>query len=119
LGDPIEVQAAATVLGRGRKREAPLILSALKTNIGHTEGAAGVAGLIKALLAMEHGVIPKVLHFKGPNPHIPWADLAVKVAEGNVAWNRRGKPRRAGVSSFGISGTNAHVVLEEASTVGT
>jgi acyl transferase domain-containing protein len=114
LGDPIEVQAAAAVLGEGRTADTPLVLGSFKSNIGHAEAAAGVGGLIKAVLSLRHERIPKSLHFKEPNPHIPWSDLPVKVASESMSWPRGEKPRLAGVSSFGISGTNAHVVVEEA-----
>jgi acyl transferase domain-containing protein/acyl carrier protein len=114
LGDPLEVQAAAAVLGEGRNKDRPLVLGSLKSNIGHSEGAAGVGGLIKAVLALRHERIPKSLHFKEPNPHIPWSELPVKVASESVPWPRGAKARFAGVSSFGMSGTNVHVVLEEA-----
>src|SRR5262249_1333169 len=112
LGDPIEVQALGHVFGQARP--SPLIVGSIKSNIGHTDAAAGIAGLLKVLLTLQHGVIPKTLHFKEPNPHIPWSDLSVRVASENIAWPRNGNPRIAGVSSFGISGTNAHVILEEA-----
>ncbi|MCB1127075.1 MAG: type I polyketide synthase, partial [Verrucomicrobiae bacterium] len=112
LGDPIEVQAAAAVLGRGRDPKHPLWLGSVKTNIGHLEAAAGIAGLIKVVLAMQHGVIPRHLHFNNPNPHIPWDQLPVKVVQEATPWQDRGKRRVAGVSSFGFSGTNAHVILE-------
>jgi acyl transferase domain-containing protein/NAD(P)-dependent dehydrogenase (short-subunit alcohol dehydrogenase family)/acyl carrier protein len=114
LGDPIEVQAAARALGTGRPADRPLLLGSAKTNIGHLEAAAGVAGLIKTVLALRHGVIPPHLHFRTPNPHIPWADLPVAVAARGAPWPARGRPRLAGVSSFGASGTNAHLVLQEA-----
>ena len=114
LGDPIEVQAAAAVYGEGRAPGSPLLLGSVKTNLGHTEGAAGIAGLLKVVLALEHGKIPRSLHFNAPNPHVAWADLPVKVASESSAWPRRAEPRRAGISSFGFSGTNAHVILEEA-----
>jgi acyl transferase domain-containing protein len=116
LGDPIEVQAAAAVLGKGRAGDQPLLIGSVKTNIGHLEAAAGIAGLIKVILAMEHGVIPKHLHFSRPNPHIPWEQLPVQVTAEATPWPE-GK-KIAGVSSFGFSGTNAHVILEEAPTVG-
>ncbi|MGH8571434.1 MAG: type I polyketide synthase, partial [Gammaproteobacteria bacterium] len=114
LGDPIEVQAAASVLGRGREAERPLLLGSAKTNIGHTEAAAGIAGLIKVVLALCHGEIPPHLHFQAPNPHIPWARLPVAVAAEGEPWPVGTRPRLAGVSSFGASGTNAHVILQEA-----
>ena len=114
LGDPIEVDAAAAVYGAGRDPAQPLLLGSVKTNIGHLETAAGVAGLIKVLLSMNHGVIPKHLHFREPNPHVDWERLPVRVASEPEAWPRReGRPARAGISSFGFSGTNAHVLVEE------
>ncbi len=110
LGDPIEVQAAAAVLGHGRSPEQPLLIGSVKTNIGHLEAAAGIAGLIKVVLAIQHGVIPRQLHFTQPNPRIPWDQLPIRVASEAVPWPRR--RRLAGVSAFGFSGTNAHVLLE-------
>ena len=114
LGDPIEVQAAAAVLGSGRDKDHPLWIGSVKTNIGHLESASGVAGVIKVVLAMEHGTLPQHLHFKTPSPHIPWDRLPVQVVRETKPWTSRGKRRTAGVSSFGFSGTNAHVLLEEA-----
>ena len=112
LGDPIEVQAFGAVFADGRSPEHPLILGSVKTNIGHLELAAGVAGVIKVLLAFEHGEIPRHLHFTQPNPQVAWKDLPIAVATRPVPWPA-GKTRRiAGISSFGFSGTNAHVVLE-------
>ncbi len=113
LGDPIEVQAAAAALASGRKPEAPLWIGSVKTNIGHLEAAAGVAGLLKALLSVKHGRIPRTLHFRTPNRYVPWSDLAVKVAAEPVEWDTAEGSRLAGVSSFGFSGTNAHVVVEQ------
>ena len=113
LGDPIEVQAAAAVYGRGRKEGCPLLIGSVKTNIGHLESAAGVASLIKVVLAMRHGVIPKHLHFREPNPHVDWDGLPARVASESTEWPRKpDRPPLAGVSAFGISGTNAHVVVE-------
>jgi acyl transferase domain-containing protein len=112
LGDPIEVQAAARVLGKDRPRERPLLLGAVKSNVGHLEAASGVAGLIKVVLSLQHRTIPGNLHFRTPNPHIRWDDLPVRVVDRNRPWPEG--PRIAGVSSFGFSGTNAHVVLEVA-----
>ncbi|NMO16396.1 type I polyketide synthase [Pyxidicoccus fallax] len=117
LGDPIEVQALGAVLAPGRPAEKPVVIGSVKSNLGHTQAAAGVAGIMKVVLSLRHGRIPKSLHFDAPSPHIPWAELPVKVAAEPVEWPRNGTPRRAGVSSFGISGTNAHVVLEEAPEV--
>ena len=114
LGDPIEVQALGAVLGQGRAAEQPVVIGSVKSNVGHTQTAAGAAGVIKVALAMQHGRIPRSLHFDAPSPHIPWAELSVKVAAEAIEWPRNGARRIAGVSSFGISGTNAHVVLEEA-----
>ena len=114
LGDPIEVQAAAAVYGAGGDRSAPLLIGSVKTNIGHLEAAAGVAGLIKVVLSLEHEILPRSLHFENPSPHIPWEQLAVRVVDEQIPWQANGRPRRAGVSSFGFSGTNAHVLIEEA-----
>jgi acyl transferase domain-containing protein len=113
LGDPIEVRALANVLGEGRPSDRPLIIGSVKTNIGHTEGAAGVAGVIKAVLSLNHDRIPPHLHFEKPNPYIPWSELPVQVAPRTGSpWPKWARRRIAGVSSFGISGTNAHLVLE-------
>lgn len=112
LGDPIEVHAAAAVYGEGRTR--PLVIGAVKTNVGHLEAAAGIASVCKAVLALKHAEIPAHLHFAKPNPHIAWAELPVRVATTREQWSSSGKPRRAAVSSFGASGTNVHLVLEEA-----
>ena len=114
LGDPIEVQAAGAVFGEGRDPNRPLLIGSVKTNIGHLEAAAGIAGLIKVALALEHEVLPKHLHFSHPSPYIPWDRLPVRVLDEATPWPRSGRPRTAGVSSFGFSGTNAHVLLEEA-----
>jgi acyl transferase domain-containing protein/acyl carrier protein len=114
LGDPIEVQALAAVLGAGRDPARPLRLGAIKSNIGHAELAAGVAGFAKAVLALEHAQIPPNLHLRTPNPHVPWSALPVALPTSLEPWPASDRPRRAGVSSFGFSGTNAHVVLEAA-----
>ena len=113
LGDPIEVQAAAAVYGNGRQEDSPLLIGSVKTNIGHLETAAGVAGIIKVVLAMQRGVIPRQLHFREPNPNLEWDRLPVRVVSSMVDWphNPR-RPPRAAISSFGISGTNSHVVVE-------
>ncbi|WP_205877194.1 type I polyketide synthase [Mycobacterium camsae] len=113
LGDPIEARALGTVLGRGRPVDAPLLLGAVKTNLGHTEAAAGIAGFIKTVLAVQRGQIPPNHRFESPNPHIPFADLRMKVVDNQTDWPQTGHPRRAGVSSFGFGGTNAHVVIEQ------
>jgi acyl transferase domain-containing protein len=114
LGDPIEAEALREVLGAPRTDGSSCILGAVKTNIGHLEGAAGVAGIIKVLLALKHEKIPKNLHFRRLNPRISLEGTPFVVPVESVPWPRGQKPRRAGVSSFGISGTNAHVILEEA-----
>ena len=113
LGDPIEVRAAAAVYGEGRPADRPLLLGSVKTNVGHLESAAGVAGVVKVLLAMRHGVIPKHLHFERPNPRLDWERLPVRVVSEATPWpDHTDRPARAAVSSFGVSGTNAHLVLE-------
>lgn len=114
LGDPIEVQAAGAVLGAGREPGRPLLIGSAKTNIGHLEAAAGIAGVLKVILSLEHETLPKHLHFENPSPHIPWDRLAVQVVKEATPWERNGEPRIAGVSSFGFAGTNSHVILEEA-----
>ncbi|WP_349270152.1 putative polyketide synthase [Mycolicibacterium parafortuitum] len=114
LGDPIEVQAAAAAYGGSRDPARPLLMGSVKTNIGHTESASGAAGLIKVVLALQHGTLPQSLHFDTPSPHIPWDSLPVRVVDKAIPWQANGRPRRAGVSSFGFTGTNAHVLIEEA-----
>jgi acyl transferase domain-containing protein len=108
LGDPIEVQAAALVYGTERPPQRPLLLGSVKGNIGHLEPAAGVAGVIKVVLAMQHGLIPAHLHCTELNPRIPWDALPFRVVTEPTPWPRP----IAGVSSFGMSGTNAHVLIE-------
>src|SRR5690554_3725163 len=110
LGDPIEVSALAEAYGMERKK--PLLLGSIKSNIGHLEAAAGIAGLIRLVLAMEAGVLPPVLHQRRPNPRISWEKLPVRVAATSQPWPEAER-RRAGVSSFGFSGTNAHLIVEE------
>lgn len=114
LGDPIEVGALGRVFGPGRPAAQPLIIGSVKTNIGHTEPAAGMAGLIKVALSLERETIPAHLHFQEPNPRIPWNLAPFLVPTQTTPWPERGKRRIAGVSSFGFTGTNAHVVVEEA-----
>ncbi|WBB80649.1 type I polyketide synthase [Micromonospora sp. WMMD882] len=114
LGDPIEVRALASVLGRGRPVDRPVLVGSVKTNIGHLEAAAGVAGLIKLVLALRHEQVPPHLHFRTPNPHIDWDGLPIQVPVAPRPWPRGERPRIAGLSSFGMSGTNAHVVVGEA-----
>ncbi|MYA20573.1 MAG: SDR family NAD(P)-dependent oxidoreductase [Chloroflexi bacterium] len=113
VGDPIELSAVAAVYSEGRDPERPLLIGSAKSNLGHLEPAAGVAGLIKTVLAIHHGVIPRHLHFNTPNPAIEWDRLPVQVAAETTAWpDRPDHPRLAGVSSYGMTGTNAHIILE-------
>ncbi len=113
LGDPIEARALGRVLGRGRPQGAALLVGAVKSNLGHLEAAAGIAGFIKAVLSVQRGRIPANPNFRKPNPHIPFDKLRLKVVAEPTDWPTTGHPRRAGVSSFGFGGTNAHVVLEQ------
>ena len=113
LGDPIEARALGRVLGPGRPGSASLLVGSLKSNLGHLDAAAGIAGFIKAVLAVQRGHVPANVGFQTPNPHIPFAELGLKVVDEPTDWPVTGQPRRAGVSSFGFGGTNAHVVVEQ------
>lgn len=115
LGDPMEAGALGAVMGRGRPADQPLLIGSVKSNLGHLEGAAGIVGLVKTVLALHHRHIPQNLHFHTPNPHIDFTGLRLRVVSAPQDWPvHEGRPARAGVSAFGFGGTNAHIVLEQA-----
>src|SRR5690606_26087452 len=114
VGDPIEANALGRVLREGRPAERPCLIGSVKSNIGHTDSASGMAGLLKVVLALKHGEIPANLHFQSPNPQIDFQDLKLEVVTSHRPWPENSGPRLACLNSFGFGGTNAHAILQEA-----
>ncbi len=114
LGDPIEIQALDSAYNKNRDKNEPLLVGSVKSNIGHLESAAGIAGLIKVLLSIQNSSIPRQIHYDVPNTHIQWDDLKIKIPQKVIKWDKKdNKPKRAGISSFGFGGANAHIIVEE------